>query len=113
LIGGLPLLQTLSITFTGSPIPFGKLQFPPKGLADLFAKIKEVIQKGKDVMDMLKQEFVNPIKQSIDEVKAKLDAFTANNYQGLKDSLPAVFNDARAGVVSARDVWSSNILCLP
>jgi hypothetical protein len=103
LIGGLPLLQTLSITFTGSPIPFGKLQFPPKGLADLFAKIKEVIQKGKDVMDMLKQEFVNPIKQGIDEVKAKLDAFTANNYQGLKDSLPAVFNDARAGVVSARN----------
>ena len=97
------MLQTLSITFTGSPIPFGKLQFPPKGLAELFKKIKEVIQKGKDLMDMLKQEFVNPIKQNLDEVKAKLDALTANNFQGLKDSLPAVFNDARENVVAARN----------
>lgn len=60
-------------------------------------------------MDMLKQEFVNPIKQGIDEVKAKLDALTANNYQGLKDSLPAVFNDARSSVVDARNSLMSII----
>lgn len=58
---------------------------------------------------MLKQEFVNPIKQGIDEVKAKLDALTANNYQGLKDSLPAVFNDARSSVVDARNSLMSII----
>ena len=97
------MLQTLSITFSGAPIPFGKLQFPPKGLADLFKKIKDNVQKAKDWLNELKNDFVNPIKQGLNEVKAKLDALTSNNYQGLKDSLPDLFNDARTGVVTARN----------
>lgn len=97
------MLQTLSITFSGMPIPFGKGQFPPKGIADLITKIKKAIQEGKDFLNEIKAEFVNPIKDSLKEAKAQLDKFTDENFKGLKEALPAVFNDARANVITARN----------
>jgi hypothetical protein len=103
LIGGLPLLQTIAITFTGAPIPFGKINFPPPGLKAIIDKIKDAITKGKSYLSELAKDFVNPIKAELDKVNAKIREFTDNNFQGLKESLPSFFNDARAGVVAARE----------
>lgn len=97
------MLQTLSITFSGFPIPFGKGSFPPKGIADLIAKIKKAIQDGKNFMNQLKADFVNPIKDKLKEIKAQLDKFTDDNFKGLKETLPALFNDVRTNVIDARN----------
>ena len=103
MIGGLPLLQTLSITFSGAPIPFGKLQFPPKVLADLFLKIKQAIQGAKDRVNELKSDFVNPLKGSLDQVKAQLDGLTGNDFEGLKNALPSAFANPASTVIDARN----------
>jgi hypothetical protein len=99
LIGGLPLLQALSITFTGAPIPFGKIGFPPKQLQDIIDKIKQDIKNGKSFLNGLKNEFKLPadIQKALEEADANIKKFTENNYQGLKDSLPALF--AKGGAV--------------
>jgi hypothetical protein len=101
LIGGLPLLQALSITFTGAPIPFGKIGFPPKQLQDIIDKIKKDIQNGKSFLNGLKDEFKLPadIQTALEEADANLKKFTENNFQGLKDSLPDLF--AKGGTVEA------------
>lgn len=97
------MLQTIAIVFTGAPIPFGKINFPPPGLKDLITKIKDAITKGKSYLSQMAKDFVNPLKAELDKVNAKIKEYTDNNFQGLKESLPAFFNDARANVVTARN----------
>lgn len=97
------MLQTIAIVFTGAPIPFGKINFPPPGLKEIITKIKDAITKGKSYLSQLAKDFVNPLKAQLDKVNAKIKEFTDNAFQGLKESLPAFFNDARTNVVAARN----------
>jgi hypothetical protein len=96
----LPLLQTIAITFTGAPIPFGKINFPPAGMQKLIDDIKNAVTKGKE---FLKKEFVNKLKAELNKVNAQIKKFTDNNFAGFKKALPDFFNDARANVVTARN----------
>lgn len=96
-------MQTLSITFTGKPIPFGKGQFPPSGIQKLITDIKKAIEKGKNFLNKLKEDFVNPVKNALNQAKAKLDQLLNDNFKGLKEALPGLFGDVREGVVTARN----------
>lgn len=96
-------MQTIAIVFTGAPIPFGKINFPPPGLKAIIEKIKDSITKGKSYLSALAKDFVNPIKTQLDAVNAKIKEFTSNNFHGLKEALPSFFNDARTNVVAARN----------
>lgn len=96
------MLQTLSITFTGSPIPFGKISFPPAAIQDIIKNIKNAISKGKSYMNELKKEFTNPLRVSIDQAAQKIRSFTDDNFQGLQNALPDLFNNTNAAVVAAR-----------
>jgi hypothetical protein len=102
LIGGIPLLQTLSITFTGAPIPFGKINFPPKSLQDLIKSIKENIQNGKNWTNALKDKFFNPQQNGLDAAGEQLRKWTDNNFQGFRESLPALFQNNNSAVSAAR-----------
>jgi hypothetical protein len=99
-------LQTIAITFTGSPIPFGKINFPPAGIQKLIDDIKAAVTKGKE---FLKKEFINKLKAEIDKVNAQIKKYTDNNFAGLKKAMPDFFNDARANVVTARNELMSLI----
>ncbi len=101
----MPLLQTLSITFTGAPIPFGKIGFPPKQLQDIIDKIKADIKAGKSFLNGLKQEFKLPaeLQKGLEELDKNLKKITENNYQGLKDALPGLFGKTGTTVVTARN----------
>ena len=94
------MLQTIAITFTGAPIPFGKINFPPAGMQKLIDDIKNAVTKGKE---FLKKEFVNKLKAELNKVNAQIKKFTDNNFAGFKKALPDFFNDARANVVTARN----------
>jgi RNA polymerase-interacting CarD/CdnL/TRCF family regulator len=104
LIGGLPLLQTLAITFTGAPIPFGKIGgFPPKALQDIITAIENAIKNGKSWLNGLKDEFTNPLKDALDHAGTKLDEFTKDGFERLKTSLPALYSNTSPTIVQARD----------
>lgn len=102
LIGGIPLLQTLSLTFTNSPIPFGKTKFPPASLQDLIKRIKEDIKNGKSWVNSLKDKFVNPLTPALDDVAASLRKYTDNGFEGFKNTLPELFTRNNSVVAQAR-----------
>jgi hypothetical protein len=93
LIGGLPLLQTLAIMFTGKPIPFAKLKgmFADTALGQFLSGIKKDITKGIDaVKNFFAQNFINPLKNALNsenfissplnDLNQELEFLTANNY---------------------------------
>ena len=98
----MPLLQTLALTFSATPIPFGAGKFPPQSLKDIIKKIQENIKNGKTFLNGLKDKFTNPLKTSLQEADKAIKKFTENGFQGLKDALPDLF--AKTGsVATARD----------
>jgi len=97
-------LQTLAITFTGAPIPFGKIGgFPPKAIQDLVNSIKKGIQDGKDALHGLKADFENRVRTEIEAAQGNLESFTANNFATLKTSLPGIFSNTQPSIVTARE----------
>lgn len=97
-------MQTLSITFTGAPIPFAKLgKFPPESIQDIIKAIQDAIKSGKQWLNGLKDDFTNPLKQGLDYVGVKLDELTKNGFQKLKNNLPGLYSNTSPTVVSARN----------
>lgn len=105
LIGGLPLLQILSITFGKAPIPFAKIGgFPPKSIQDIVKAIKDKIEDGKSGLDALKEEFTIPqnIKKDLEAVETSINELTANNFAALRSSFPRL-SEAVGDVAVARE----------
>lgn len=95
-------MQTLAITFTGAPIPFGKIGFPPKALQELIATIKKGIQDGKDAIHGLKDSFENKVREGVEKIQGDLTKFTKDNFATLKTALPGVFSNTEPSIVTAR-----------
>jgi len=99
-------LQTLAITFTGSPIPFAKTgSFPPKVIQDIINSVKEAIEAGKGALNALKGEFANTINngtstmaQALEKAEVPLNELTKNGWAGLQRALPDLFS--RTGAVA-------------
>ena len=105
MIGGLPLLQTLAIMFTGKPIPFAKLggMFANTTLGQFLAGIKRDAQRVSDaVRNLFAKDFLNPLATRFNDLNADLDSLTANNYTGLQAALPGLFSNTEPSIVSAR-----------
>jgi len=103
LIGGLPLLQAIAITFTGAPIPFAKIgKFPPESLKKIIEDIKQAIKDGKSALSALKAEFHNALDRYVDKplknAVERLDTLTANGFAKLQTALPGLF--AKTGSVA-------------
>jgi hypothetical protein len=111
------------MTFTGAPIPFGKISFPPAALKDIITKIKDNIKRGKSFLDGLKEKFENFQRKTLEAVKQKLDDLTKNDFANMKLALPDLF--AKGGTVAtardnllavlgkAQDAANSNFLGMP
>jgi hypothetical protein len=122
LIGGLPLLQTLAIMFTGKPIPFAKLKgmFADTALGQFLSGIKKDITKGIDaVKNFFAQNFINPLKNALNsenfissplnDLNQELEFLTANNYAGMQAALPLLFSNTTPSVVTARNELLSRL----
>ena len=104
-------------------MPFGQLKFPPAVLKDLIEKIKKNIERGKQFMNGLRDDFNNAIRGALQGATDAIKKMTDNNFQGLKDSLPDLF--AKTGAVAtarenllgylgkAQDAASSTFLGMP
>jgi len=101
-------LQTLALTFSDFPVPFGKGKFPPQSLKDLIDKIKKDIESGKSFLNGLKNEFKLPedLQKNLDALDENLKKITENNFEGLKTSLTGLFANTSPAVANAR----SNLL---
>lgn len=99
-------MQTLAITFTGSPIPFARTgSFPPESIKDIIKSVKDAIKAGKSALNVLKQEFANTVAngtstmtQALQSAEIPLKEFTENNFAGLQKALPDLFT--RTGAVA-------------
>jgi len=101
-------LQTLAITFTGSPIPFGKTgSFPPAigPLKDLIQSVKDAIKDGKSALDTIKRQFSNAVAngtstmtQALESAEIPLNELTKNGWAGLQKAMPDLFT--RTGAVA-------------
>lgn len=101
-------MQTLAITFTGSPIPFAKTgSFPPAigPLKDLIQSVKDAIKAGKSKLNAWKEEFRNKVNeatsgitQGLEKAETKLNELTKNGWAGLQKALPDLF--AKTGTVA-------------
>lgn len=109
MIGGLPLLQTLAIMFTGKPIAFSKGSFGAIGgqFSKIAEKIKNAIQTGKQWLNEFKKDYINPLLNGVlaplTELNATIDRYTENNYAGLQAALPALFSNTDPSIVTARN----------
>lgn len=101
-------MQTLALTFSDFPVPFGKGKFPPQSLKDLIDKIKKDIESGKSFLNGLKNEFKLPedLQKNLDALDENLKKITENNFEGLKTSLTGLFANTSPAVANAR----SNLL---
>lgn len=98
-------MQTLALTFSDFPVPFGKGKFPPQSLKDLIDKIKKDIESGKSFLNGLKNEFKLPeeLQKNLDALDQNLKKITENNFEGLKTSLSGLFAKTSPSVVTARN----------
>lgn len=99
-------MQTLAITFTGSPIPFAKTgSFPPKAIQDIIQSVKDAIKAGKSALNAIKQEFANTVAngtstmtQALESAEIPLNELTKNGWAGLQKAMPDLFT--RTGAVA-------------
>lgn len=118
LIGGLPLLQTLAIVFSCTPIPFAKnggFNFKESKFGKFLEKLKNF---KKDLKTFFAENFTNPLRDSyqknvldplninfgspLDNFNDWMDKYTANNYVGLQAALPGLFSNTEPSVATAR-----------
>jgi len=99
-------LQTLAITFTGSPIPFARTgSFPPEAIKDIIKSVKDAIKAGKEALNVIKEEFRNTVNdvtsgitRGLEKAEMKLNDLTKDNFANLQKALPDLFS--RTGSVA-------------
>ena len=106
-------MQALAITFTGAPIPFGKIgKFPPESLKKIIEDIKKAIEDGKSALSALKAEFHNALDRLIDKplknAVQSLDDLTKDGFAKLQNALPALFSKT-GSVATARQALLDRI----
>jgi len=109
LIGGLPLLQILSITFGKAPIPFANTaKLPPGPIQDIVKAIKDAIESGKNALNTLKEDFTNPIVEDLRAAETTIRDLTKNNFALLRQQFPRL-SEAQGDLAEAREALFATI----